>query len=448
MIKRTCLIFLILVGYSTTAQDIIWEGEVSLTGQFSNEDVTPFWFHRNTHGQFDGETSFSGFGSVSGTYALSDNASIEARGSLFYRNEVLDEMQRRDLYVNFKNKWLKATVGSKIIEEQVMGLSATNKNILYSGNARPLPGVLLEANEPFTLFKNFSLDWGIGHYQLYDDRYVDDVRVHYKRLGLIAAFNNQSVLTARIQHFAQWAGTSADFGGLPNDFNAFLDVFIAKQAAETNTDGEIQNAVGNHLGSYFLEYFFKTDIGDFSVWHEHLFEDGSGTRFANFPDGVWGVHYQSTNKRFISGVLYEYIHTNDQGVGNQLAGSDNYFSNTIYRSGWSYERRIIGLPFILIDPVVEITSATSPIISNRTKTHHFGIQGDIHKFSWVFKTSYASHLGTYNNPIPEISLWHNYLSVTYAMDKYGSFRIFTGLDSGDGIDTSFGAGLEYFYTFK
>ncbi|GAB5400307.1 MAG: capsule assembly Wzi family protein [Aureisphaera sp.] len=441
-------IFCFLITISAFSQSVNWEGSVSASGLFSSEDATPFWMFRNTNNQWGEETTFSGTGEILATYDINETSELKGGAAFFYRNEVQDEFQRRDLFIQFTNAWLNATVGARRGKTRKGGLSTTNANFLLSENARPLPGVLLEASNPLKISDNLAIDWGIGHYWLNGDRYVDDALVHYKRLGLHVKLNENHTIKGQIQHYAQWSGTSPDFGDLPSGFDTFVDVFIAKQSEEIGEDGEITNAVGNHLGSYLLDYSFKTNVGIFSLYHEHPFEDGSGTALKNIPDGVWGIYFVPSNQKLFNGILYEYVGTNDQGVGNQLAGSDNYFSNNVYRSGWTYDGNVLGVPFILIDPNREITSETSPIISNRTKVHHFGLSGTFRKISWMFKTSIAKHLGTYNSPFTsDIDLLHNYLSVRYNTPNYGSFRLFTGLDSGESIDTSFGAGLEYSYQF-
>lgn len=445
--NRFFIIYAILFcSIHTNAQQMEWQGKAEILGVYSSETSNPFWFHANTNTQVGVTSNVSALGEVEGTYTVSENASIRAGLSFFYRDNVSEEFQRKNAYVQFQNNWLKATIGAKSGELKQQGLSATNKNFLFSENARPLSGLLLEANTPIKISETFAIDWGIGHYYLNDNRFVDDVMIHYKRLGLQIHLNKTNKLTAQIQHYAQWGGTSPEFGKLNSDFEAFVDVFFAKRASEISIEGELLNAVGNHLGSYLLEFSFNATIGDFSTYHEHPFEDGSGTRLANFPDGVWGVYFQPTESKIVSGVVYEFITTNNQSKGG--VGADNYFSNNIYRSGWTYERNAIGLPFILIDPNVEVTAINSPIVSNRVISHHFGFAGTVKDVLWELKSSFVKNLGTYNHPFPEpLQVWYNYLSLQYPTQKYGTFSFFGGVDTGKSIDTVAGAGLAYSYAF-
>jgi hypothetical protein len=270
--------------------------------------------------------------------------------------------------------------------------------------------------------------------------------LHYKRLGLQVHFNEENILTAQIQHYAQWGGSSPDFGKLNSNFEAFVDVFFARRTSEIEVEGELLNAVGNHLGSFLLDYSLTTSVGNFSLYHEHPFEDGSGTRLANFPDGVWGAYFQPTEPKIVSGMLYEFITTDNQSKGG--VGADNYFSNTIYRSGWTYEGNSIGLPLFIVNSNIEVTSLNSPIISNRVISHHLGFTGAVKGVFWQVKSSLVKNLGTYNSPFPEaLQSWYNYVSLQYPTQMYGTFRLFGGVDSGKQINTVAGAGVGYSYAF-
>ncbi len=446
--KTKILLYFILAVSCTYAQSMTWEGELSIAGQSYSETAVPFWMQANTATRFGSETQFSGMGMAKGSFDLTDNSKVEFGASLFVRDGVEDEVQRGDLYAQFENSWLRAIAGAKSEEVVTQGLSLTNKNFLLSGNARPLGGVHLEASNPLKVSETFSFDWAIGHYFVNDDRFVDNVWLHHKRLALITQFNENHKLTAQLQHYVQWGGTSPIFGDLPDDLGAFIDVFFASNAPEVGVEGEIANAVGNHLGAYLLDYEFKTKVGEFSLYHEHPFEDGSGMRLSNLPDGIWGLYFKPEKDTVIKGALYEYVTTNDQSVTTPN-GEDNYFSNGVYRSGWSYDGVIIGMPFILYNPNLVINATNSPIVSNRVKAHHFGLLGTVHHIDWMIKSSIVQQLGTFNNPFdPVQNFWHNYLSLEYDSDSFGKFRIYGAVDSGDAIDTNFGGGLEYTYSFN
>ena len=443
-IKNLQLFLLLTMTLSLSAQNFDITGDLSFTGVLSNQDQIPFWMYTNTSTTLGSTTNVTSTGEIYAKYHF-NSSFIEAGTAFFYRDGMEENFQRRDLYIRYENSWLSTTLGAKKQDTEVEGLSATNKNYVWSSNARPLAGLIIEANSPLRISNTFAIDWGIAHYTLNDNRFVDDTWVHYKRLGLIVTFNENHKITARLQHFAQWAGTSPIYGDLPDDFSAYIDVFFAK---ETTAEGENINALGNHIGSYLLDYEFNTNIGNFSVYHEHPFEDGSGTRLANFPDGVWGAYFIPENSKIITNFLYEYIDTTNQSGDTGVSGRDNYFSNSLYRSGWTYESTIIGLPLIFADSSIEVTESTSPIVSNRVRAHHFGIMGSFLNIDWMLKTTFSKSFGTYNNPFkPTIENWFNYMSFSYNTDKYGVFTLLGGVDFSTENDTIIGGGISYKYTF-
>ncbi len=423
-------------------ENIHFFAKVKGIGFFSSEEVLPGWFYTNTN------TAVSEFSTVSGkffarsTYSFKESTKIEAGFSGFYRNEIAPSFQRNNFYLRFKNNWFQATIGAKNQKEEAFGLSLTNKNFVWSNNARAIPGFIIEASTPLKLSKTFSVDWGIGNYFLNDTRYVSNTMIHYKRLAIIAKINDNSKLKIRLQHVAQWGGTSPEFGKLPTDFSAFVKVFFAKK---TNTEGENVNALGNHIGSFFVDYVFSTQVGSFNVYYDHPFEDGSGTRFANFPDGLWGLTF--TPKKTPYFFLYEFATTTNQSGNTGVSGFDNYFSNNLYRSGWTYEGNVIGFPFITSDKNIEITNLTSPIVSNRIQAHHFAFSGKHNALSWKLKTTFAKHLGTYRQPYSKpVKVWSNALFLTYGFKKYGNALLQLGFDNGSNKNI-FAIGLGYEYKF-
>lgn len=444
--KNLFLIFF-LFPFMLFSQEFEIGGSIETKAILSTENETPFWFHTNTNYAVGELTNLSATAELKASLTYS-KFKLNAGAAVYGRDGVAHNVQRRDLYLQFENSWLLATVGSKKQKEVLDGLSATNQNFLWSGNARPLPGILIEANNPFRISNTFGIDWGIGHYVMNDERYVDNTQLHYKRLGVITTFNENNQLTLGVQHYAQWGGTSPEWGKLKSGFKDFVNVFFAHTTEEYGIEGETLNKLGNHLGTLLLKYELKNTLGSFSIYHDHYIEDGSGTRWANFPDGLWGIYFKPKNQKIISSVLYEYMDTVDQSGISVGSGKDNYFSNSIYRSGWTYEDNIIGLPFILFDKNVEIDGDNIPIINNRSKVHHIAVMGAFSKFQWKLKSTYTKYLGTYRKPfLPEWKYWYNYGSLSYKSEKLGTFTVLGGADFSNVADTLIGGGIAYSYSF-
>jgi hypothetical protein len=442
-----CAVLSFFFSISSHSQEFDISGQVGGVAILSNADENPFWFHTNTNYAIGELSNISATANLKGSLVFS-KFKLHAGAEGFARDGVSEPVQRGDLYLQFENKWLLATVGAKKQREVLDGLSATNQNFLWSGNARPLPGILLEANNPIKISKTFALDWAVAHYELNDNRFVDGTHLHYKHLALITRFNENHKLTAKLQHYAQWGGTSPVFGPLKDSFKDFVNVFFAHNDAEIGFEGETINKVGNHLGSYFLNYEFTNRWGSFAIYHDHPFEDGSGTRLANFPDGVWGAYFRPNNRKIISSVLYEFIDTSDQSGISAGSGFDGYFGNNIYRSGWTYEKNIIGAPVILFVKDLKITGENTPYINNRTKVHHVGIFGELGNFHWKLKSTLMKYMGTYRKPFyPEWKYWYNYGAVSYKNKSLGTFSIMAGIDASNVAKTVFGAGAGYSYSF-
>jgi hypothetical protein len=415
---------------------------ITAMGFGATGDNLPFWMYRNTNGRIDAETDFAGLFRGSISYYLSDESYFEFGAGAIASNGNDNSLRRDELYLSYVNPWLKVTLGSKNPYEEYQGLSVVDKDFALSGNARALPGLIVEAPEPLMLSKTFGIDWGIGHYVLNDDRFVDNTYVHYKRLALVVNLDSKHQFVGGIEHYAQWAGDSPVYGTLPSSFSDFMDVFFARRAAPDTVLNEELNALGNHLGFYNFEYNFTPSLGRFSFYHQHPFEDGSGTAFNNFPDGIWGVYFGPNTvdvDSFITGVLLEYVQTTDQSRSDR---PDNYFNNGIYPSGWTYHGNTIGLPFIVPSGDSEY------LLYNRTRALNVGLAARKDSWSFKAKTSFAQNLGTYRVPIePEEFAIYSLLSTTYSIEKYGNLSLLLGYDFSDQNEDTFGAGLTYQYSF-
>ena len=218
MVKRfPLLIFFFISGLQ--AQYFDYSASVDLQGIYSSEEHSPFWMHSNQRGRIDESTTMAGWTNVSARYFITSDSFLESGIGGAYQNGYADKFFLDEYYISFESPHLTAFIGRKQREELYQGLSASNENILWSLNARPLPGVGFEIEEPIMLWPRAGLgikaSW--EEYITDDDRYVDNLRVHHKSFHVVFNKIRNVELIFGIQHFAQWAGFSPDYGRLPQN---------------------------------------------------------------------------------------------------------------------------------------------------------------------------------------------------------------------------------------
>jgi len=388
-LSLTFLLFLISTCL-LNAQQIKYEGFGSLTGIVYSQEESPFWINTNQRGRIDESSNVSAYFNGNATYQFSRHAKLEfGLGGLFH-DGYTEKLQLDEFYVMLQNYWLKAYAGRKQKELLYDGLSASNQNILWSLNARPLLGISLSLKNPIIVSKKagLSIDLTLEEFITDDERHVENTRIHHKSFHVIFDKINNFQIKAGLQHFVQWGGDAPDFGKLPGSFGDYINVFLGKEG-NNNVGGQEANALGNHLGSY--EVYLNTSINDYKVeiLYNHLFEDGSGRVLRNTPDGRYGVFVKSPNPdNFINSAMYELYYTRDQSDENITSdGNDNYFNNNLYRSGWTYESRILGVPFITLD------DDRFRISNNKVIVHHIGISGNFNSLPYKLLTSYRLNYG-------------------------------------------------------
>lgn len=439
---RIIFISVVFTGlYTLKAQD-----SIELTGQaefsqFLSEQALPFWFYSNSGGFKNAETNTAIHLNAKIDYDISNGHSIQFGAGLFYRDGSNEEIQRNDLYLNYVNPIVTATLGSKEVLDEFQGLGVVRNNFLVSGNSRALPGIKISLTRPLEIVQSkLYVDAAMAHYSLNDDRFVDGARVHNKNLDVIWNFRPGNTLTLGMEHFAQWGGNSPESGPQAATFSDFIDVFLARRASTEATNSDQVNALGNSLGYYSLEYKYTGVSGVYKFYHEHPFEDGSGTGLKNFPDGIWGFYYSLRKDEYSSilkGFLLEYVSTVSQSGRTGRSGRDNYFNNGIYRSGWTYEGNTIGLPFIDVPD------------NNRIEAFNLGITIESGKYAALFKGTYVKSLGTYASSInPSRKQVYLFSKHTYELSNSSSVRLDLGYDFNNSFKDNFGGGISYIYTLK
>lgn len=393
------LLHLILLIFCTTlhSQSMKYSAGVSIQGVQFSEDTSPFWLYSNQRGRADEITNLSGFITGTAKYSLNKNKSFSGGIGGYYSDGFDDDLQMDEYYLNFKNERFSAFIGKMQRKELYEGLSASNENILWSLNSEPLPGVGFTIHKPVIFWENgglgFKASW--EEYLLDEKRYVENVKVHHKSFHLVFNKIRNWELIVGIQHFAQWGGISRDYGHLPETFHDYLNVFVGKEGRD-DVQGQEANALGNHLGSY--EVYVNTSFShyDVNLIYNTIFEDNSGRVLGNTPDGRYGIFLQDQDDdyKIVEALMYEFYYTRDQSKNTPTGdGKDNYFNNNLYRSGWTYQKKILGAPFFLLD------DERFRIAHNSIRVHHLGVKGTLaymypYKFLLSFRENYGAKGGT------------------------------------------------------
>lgn len=362
-----------------------------LQGMFGTEGELPFWMHSKQRGRVEEGTNFSGLLRGKAGHQLNAASWLEAGGGLLFEEER-DRLQLDELYIGIRNSWLQVVLGRKQQEELYNELSAGNRSILWSLNARPLPGLQWSTVQPIFFWPQAGLGFEAGwaDYLMEEERYVSNARLHHKRVHLVYRPGKNFQIKAGLQHFVQWAGNSASHGVQPATAKDYIRVLIGHSGGEGATGGDQQNALGNNLGSYEVMMDWKLREYSFNLFWNSIFEDGSGRRLGNTPDGRYGLFAEDTNKKYwVHSLMYEFYYTKHQS--HTTTGPhkfDNYFNNGVYRSGWTYEGRVLGVPFITKEGASRITN-------NRIMVHHFGMEGlAFQQFPFKIINSYRKNYGT------------------------------------------------------
>ncbi|BAX78619.1 capsule assembly Wzi family protein [Labilibaculum antarcticum] len=386
--------------------------ELGATTNISSKSNLPFWSVSNQNGRIPNENSLVTDLSVFTQFTNSDASDFDHEFGLSLSGSIADDVDGMisQAYGRFRWKKLQLSVGSRYEDIQFDNLSAINGNLFLSNNARPIPRISIGTQDYWEL--PYIGDWvsvkgmfseGI----MLDDRYVANTRVHYKNVYVKLGGDRKLNLVLGFQHYVQYDGRSSDpeIGEISTNLENYARMLVAKGGTEGQLAGEVENALGNHLGGWDIHVHYKTEKVDWELYRQTMFEDHSGI-YITRPDGVTGLFARfKAEKALVQSVMYENYYTKYQsgslaGVkpdGGLYTGRDSYFNNGIYRSGWTHYGRTLGIPFFTPKEVNE-DGFTLGVSNNRIVAHHLGIKGHLfHKVPYRTLISYSQNWGTYGN---------------------------------------------------
>ena len=371
----------------------------SSTG-ISSDTTLPFWLVANQYGAVPNSdygllntAIFKDYDTPNTLFDISYK--VSATGFIAQENKFL----LNELYLGVRFKNIVLELGAKNDAVLWNNLSSSNGSIIKSINARAMPGVNIKTNNFITL--PFAKSWlevkgNFAHYFMNDTRFVDNTNLHHKSLYLKSTLSPTFEIIAGLDHYAQWGGRSPQYGAQPISFKDYVRIIFGSEGGDSATQGDQNNALGNHLGAYLLQFNYnKEDIG-LNFYYSHPFEDTSGREMSNWQDGLYGVFVDfKKNKSIVNSILLEFTYTkNMSNIPRSDVGPDNYFNNSIYKSGWTYHGNTIGSPYFTPKPIDD-NGITSGVIvgDNRFAAINIGANGFLKYLPYKMLLSHTTYYG-------------------------------------------------------
>ena len=419
-IKLLVLLFFLYQGaFAQEENDGQTDFKVSLNSYLSSGKNLPFWMTSNQKGMI--ALNSNNYQLIQAGFSKEFESDSDAKLDYTWGANLVagygkeSSFQANEFWAGMRYRGITITGGAKANPVVYEGLSSTNGNIDYSNNARPIPGVTIASNGfiPIFIWKNWLTGRGVYEEKfLGTHTFTSGAHLHHKSVELRASLRRDWAVTLGINHYVLWGGTSPEFGPMPG-MSQYLNYILVLKAGPGAYVDDQRNRAGNQLGNFSLEIKKSLDRSVISFYYNHLFEDQSGIEFANWSDGLYGLHVSSKDKKqFVTDFLYEFMYTlNQSGSINKLPaptpdnpnrvtgrGKDSYFDHFIYRS-FSYYNQMISTPLFV--PLIGADGVAYGIGSTRMWMHHIGLKGTYGKsFNWKTLITYSRNFGTYDNSFP------------------------------------------------
>ncbi|GAB3958319.1 capsule assembly Wzi family protein [Spirosoma harenae] len=368
-----------------------------------------------------------------GTVILSDtaNANLSRAWVFSYGAETVgnagkvNQLLAPEYYVKLTHRQIQLSIGRQREAIGLVDTTLTSGSYTWSGNALPIPKILLGTKgfAPLGRRQWLAVNAFMAHGWFANTPYIQRSFLHQKSIIIRIGKPTATVRGyAGINHFVQWGGhsDSLDYhyavnGDLPSQLRDFPNVLFAIRTNGLDnpriTSFDYTNLYGNHLGSIDLGLEVRLPHANLLLYHQHSFDDASGVLMRNIPDGLTGLRLRrqtpgSSGFR-VNNILVEFLSTMNQSgpilapwIG--LQGYDNYFNNGQYLEGWAYQNHIIGTPFITRKQDVQPTYQTTSVwLNNNTRVQmaYVGMQATINRqINLLTKVSYSRNHGEYNSP--------------------------------------------------
>ena len=426
--KKYILLFLLcfISVYSLKSQSKDLRYSIKTSAGLSSDITLPFWLVANQYGSVPDSdygllntSVFKTFDTPDTLFDISYKANVT--GFIAQENKLL----LNELYLGVRFKNILLDIGAKNDAIAWHNLSSSNGSIIKSNNARAIPGVTIKTNNYVTL--PFAKSWlqvkgNFAHYFMDDTRFVDNTNLHHKSLHIKTSLSPVFEIIAGLDHYAQWGGTSPQFGSQPSSFKDYIKVVFGAEGGDNATANDQFNALGNHIGAYILQFNYQGQKANYNFYYSHPFEDTSGREMTNWQDGLYGVFIDfKKQKAAITHLLAEFTYTkNMSNIPVSISGADNYFNNGIYKSGWTYHGNTIGSPYFTPEPV-DANDITNGVIvgDNRFAAFNLGANGYVKWLPYKIMLSHTTYYGWFNQEYEQYPVQiSGILDIVIPQDKF------------------------------
>jgi len=393
----------------------------------------------------------------------------------------------QQIYGQLDWKGLRLELGSRETYTSLLDEYLSSGDMLASNNARPVPEIKVRLKEfvlvPYTKGNMyFKGDFSVGkpmdskwqesialpHTQEYTKNVLSHRKAVYFRFGNIEE-KHKLQLTLGLNHYVQWGGIvhRRDYAGgdgyeapfhQPNDLLAFFKIVIPQRGGANYSLNDSENYAGGHSGTILAKFDYKVnDANQLSVYLMDFFKTGGNLRALR--DMLYGIQYKSSEKKLLSGVLFEYLYTKHQGgpihfvlqddahayLRNTETGNNDYYNNGDYTTLFSHYGQTLGTPLFL-SPAYTCDDGRLVFKNNRIIAFHLGLEGYIHSdLQYRFLFSTGKGWGRYRRPFLSAQTgFASEVELIYTCPKVEGLNVkfAAGYDQGDFFGgNTFGAGI-------
>jgi hypothetical protein len=447
-------------------------------GSAASGDFTPFWMTSNSHNMVSVEPGNAYIrGELLYEKFISEDFNIQAGLDIVASANNVSSIWPHQAYIEAHFQKASLTAGIADYYISLADRELSQGDLCFSDNARTIPRLLIGFPEfttvPWTKgLLQFKADFAVG--KSVEDNYILRARnteqdynigtlYHHKSLFFRIAYpqvNSRFAFLFGLVHAAQWGGQLHDAAtgaviSQPTSFSDFLRVVQCRIGDENATASDQINVLGNHLGTINARFEYNHSAFAVSLYKQHLFEDQSGIEYANWRDGIWGGEIGFKQFNYIEKLVIEFLNTTNQSGPMHFitydrrqryrgGGSDDYYNNGDYHSGWSYFGRGIGNP-LLTSPIYN-SDGSLIFKDTRIKSAHVGMKGNIARHL-RYRVLLTRMTGWGRMKAPFFETKHNTSLLTelaWSPEKWKGWRVSAQIaaDSGDMYGSNFGFSLK------